>query len=519
MASALRYPLPLQDALPGWRKRLMEHLPLQADSPESYRIHFYDSFDWRLFRSGKALKWEQRDGESRCYLYNLEGGAAATSLPLAEPPPGFPADLPAGRLRQRLSARLGVRALLPLATLEVRSHCLRLTDPEGKTRLRLFLEQHRLRKPDNRARLLNKQIRVVPLRGYEKDASEIVTLLEDELGLQREPQDLLLAALAALGKEPTACAAKLDIPLEPELRADAALRRVLLVLLDSMEHNEAGVIASLDSEFLHDFRVAVRRTRSALGQLKTVLPPATLARFRREFAWLGTITSPTRDLDVYLLKFANYQQQLPEHLRADLEPLREFLIRHQREEQALLARQLGGARYRKLKRSWRRYLESALPKRPGAGDARKPILEVARHRIWRMYRRVRREGSAITPDSPATDLHELRKSCKKLRYLMEFFQALFPDAELRKLTRELKSLQDNLGDFQDLEVQTSTLGHYAEQMRAEGHMNARTERAMQTLQAGLKSGMHEVRSEFEDRFARFSRKPNAQRFRRLFKPE
>ena len=157
--------------------------------------------------------------------------------------------------------------------------------------------------------------------------------------------------------------------------------------------------------------------------------------------------------------------------------------------------------------------------RPVASDAAKPIGEVARRRTWRMYRRVLREGGAITPDSPATDLHELRKSCKKLRYLMEFFQALFPAAELRKLTRELKSLQDNLGDFQDLEVQTGTLGHYAEQMRAEGHMNPRTERAMQTLQAGLKSGMHEVRSEFEQRFARFSRKPNAQRFQRLFKPE
>ena len=141
MASALRYPIPLQDALPGWRKRLMERLPLQADSPESYRIHYYDSFDWRLFRCGTALKWEQRDGESRCYLYKLDGGAGIASLPRSEPPPKFAADLPAGRLGQRLSARLGVRALLPLATLEVRSHCLRLKDPEGKTRLRLFLEQ------------------------------------------------------------------------------------------------------------------------------------------------------------------------------------------------------------------------------------------------------------------------------------------------------------------------------------------------------------------------------------------
>lgn len=519
MAGSIRYPLALQDSLPRWRTRLMEILSLQADSPESYRIHYYDSFDWRLFRAGKVLKWEQRDGASRCFLHALDDDSAETSLPLADAPPRFPADLPAGKLRRQLSGLLDVRALLPVATLQARSHCLRLQDPEGKTRLRLFLEQHRLSKPDNRTRLLGKQIRVVPLRGYEKAAAEIITRLEDELGLQREPRDLLLRALAALGKEPAAYSPKLDIPLEPELRADAALRRVLLALLDTMERNEAGVMSNLDSEFLHDFRVAVRRTRSALGQLKAVFPPATLERFRREFAWLGEITSPTRDLDVYLLKFRSYQQQLPVDLRADLEPLREFLIRHHSEEQALLARHLAGARYRKLKRSWRGYLDSALPERPRTPDARKPVLEVARRRTWRMYRRVLREGGAITPDSPAPELHELRKSCKKLRYLMELFQSLFPAAELRKLTRELKALQDNLGDFQDLEVQTGTLGHYSERMRDEGQMSARTQRAMQTLQAGLQTRMHAVRGEFNASFARFSRKSNERRFQRLFKPQ
>jgi len=519
MASAVRYPLPLQDSLPRWRQQLVESLALHADTPESYRIHYYDSFDWRLFRAGKALKWEQRDGDSRCYLYALGDGSVAASLPLAAAPPRFAAGLPAGALGRQLSKLLGVRALLPLATLETRSHCLRLQDPEGKTRVRLFLEQHRLRKADNGARLLHKQIRLVPLRGYEKAAAELISRLEDGLGLRSNPQDLLLRALTALNTEPAAGSPKLDIPLEPQLRADAALRRILVALLDTMERNEAGLISDLDSEFLHDFRVAVRRTRSALGQMKQVFPAATLARFRREFAWLGEITSPTRDLDVYLLKFSEYQQRLPEALRADLEPLREFLTRHHREEQARLARELGGARYRRLKRSWRRYLSSALPARPRVADARKPILEVASRRTWRMYRRVLREGRAITPDSPAPELHELRKSCKKLRYLMEFFHTLFPAQELRKLTRELRILQDNLGDFQDLEVQTSTLGHYSEQMRNEGHMNPRTKHAMQTLREGLNTRMRAVRGEFETRFARFSRKPNERRFERLFHPQ
>lgn len=71
------------------------------------------------------------------------------------------------------------------------------------------------------------------------------------------------------------------IPLDPQLCADAAMRRILLALLEAMEVNETGTIANLDTEFLHGFRVAVRRTRSVLGQMKTVFPPATLIRFQR----------------------------------------------------------------------------------------------------------------------------------------------------------------------------------------------------------------------------------------------
>jgi CHAD domain-containing protein len=285
-----------------------------------------------------------------------------------------------------------------------------------------------------------------------------------------------------------------------------------------MEVNEAGTIANLDTEFLHDFRVAVRRTRSALGQMKTVFPPATLARYREKFAWLGSITGMTRDLDVYLLKFENYQMQLPNALRKDLEPLRTFLQRHHQQEQARLGRELQTARYRQLKSQWRRYLSGPLPKRPVSDDARSPIGEVAPRRTWRMYKRVLREGRAITSASPAEDLHELRKSCKKLRYLMEFFQHLYPRREIRSLIKELKGLQENLGDFQDLEVQIHSLQHYSEQMQQEGDMTPRTQLAMESLLMGLETTMQEVRGEFDNRFRQFASKSNVKRFRYLLHP-
>ena len=50
-------------------------------------------------------------------------------------------------------------------------------------------------------------------------------------------------------------------------------RQIHLALLGILVANEPGLRANLDTEFLHDFRVAVRRTRSLLGQIRHVFPP------------------------------------------------------------------------------------------------------------------------------------------------------------------------------------------------------------------------------------------------------
>ena len=55
-----------------------------------------------------------------------------------------------------------------------------------------------------------------------------------------------------------------------------------------------------------------------------------------------------------------------------------------------------------------------------------PIERVASERIWRMYKKVLKAGRAVTADGPAEEMHELRKDCKKLRYLIEFFHEPLP---------------------------------------------------------------------------------------------
>jgi len=514
------YPLLRADKLDHWHHRLSDDLKLDSDAVQRFEVTYYDSFDWRLYAAGKSLQCLRGPHGSETRLVELSDQSVTASLVVDVAEARFASSLPDSALRTRLEPLLEMRALLPLVTLKVVRYCLRQEDAEGKTRARLYLESFSRVDGAGQRRLLQKRLRLQPLRGYQKAADGLRRKLERRHELEATDDQLFAQALTAAGKQAGDYSSSPAIDLQPGMRADAAVRRVLSELFATMKANEAGVIADLDSEFLHDFRVAVRRTRSALGELKRVFPPATLQRFRREFAWLGSLTGNVRDLDVYLLKFDTYKSAIPAGLREDLEPLRAFLRYKQHAEHTQqLAPQLRGSRYRKLKQQWQRFLDAPLAKRPTARDAAKPVGLVAHHRTWRVYKRVLKEGAAITPESPHPELHELRKSCKKLRYLMEFFQSLYPPKGIRAAIKELKQLQGNLGDFQDADVQIAALKGFAMEMRRRGEYTAATGKAIDALLAVLQSRLHQVRAEFESRFELFASDTNQARFKRLFHPQ
>ncbi|MGD8843518.1 MAG: CHAD domain-containing protein [Gammaproteobacteria bacterium] len=520
MQTASIFPLGRGDKLERWRDRLAEGLKLVAAPAERVELVYYDSFDWRLHSAGLLLQYVQSPDSRELRLLRLSDRSVEAALPTEKPTARFASQLPAGELRSRIEPLLGIRAFLPLAGLRGSRYCLRQEDKEGKTRVRLHLESFSVLDGAGKRRPLQKRLRLEALRGYRKAAEGLGTKLLGNYGLAATGDELFEQALAAVGRRPGDYSGKLAVDLQARERADVAVRKILVSLLETIRANEAGTIADLDSEFLHDFRVAVRRTRSMLGELKRVFAPTVLARFRREFAWLGSITGPVRDLDVYLLKFDRYKAAIPAELRDDLEPLREFLRYKQHAEQTQkLAVELKGRRYRKLKDQWERYLTSRLAKNPAARDAARPIGLVAHQRTWRMYKRVLKEGRAITPESPPPELHELRKSCKKLRYLMEFFLSLYPGKAMRAAIAELKQLQDNLGDFQDIDVQIDSLKRFAMEMRRRGEYSDATAKAMDALLAVLEAQVHTVRAEFEAHFRRFDSKDNHRSYKRLFHPD
>jgi CHAD domain-containing protein len=80
--------------------------------------------------------------------------------------------------------------------------------------------------------------------------------------------------------------------------------------------------------------------------------------------------------------------------------------------------------------------------------------------------------------SPSEQVHAFRKRCKELRYLLEVFRPLHEDKPHRSLIKELKGLQDTLGEFQGGEVQRDAVREFAVAMMQEGAAPPETVLAM-----------------------------------------
>jgi CHAD domain-containing protein len=299
------------------------------------------------------------------------------------------------------------------------------------------------------------------------------------------------------------------------MSAAAAVITVLRALAAVIEGNEDGVRRDLDCEFLHDYRVAVRRTRTALSQVRGVLPRTHVDRFRRDFSWLAAASGPTRDLDVLMQKMPECRLQLPAQQRGLLEPIEAHLAAARRREHERLVSALGSERYALLIADWHEFLADPdqLPEAPpSAGE---PISTVAAREVGRVWRKVLLRGREIDDTSPRERLHRLRIRGKKLRYLLEFFRSLAPAGEVTAAIRELKKLQDNLGDFNDCRVQQRMLEEVATELAATGRASPGSLLAGGRLIERLWQDEQVQRKLFGRRFARFASDRSTESFARL----
>jgi CHAD domain-containing protein len=455
-----------------------------------------DTFDWRLHSAGISLQYA---GGGPLVMQFPDG--ARLQAPLAGVKwPAQVHGLPAGPLRDALTPLISPRALMPVVTVHAASQESRVLDAEEKTVARLVTESV----TDGTSHL-----RIQPLRGYDDDGDRIARLLSRVDGfsaVSTTPYDL---ALSHADRHP---ATGNGLPnLRSKTPAAVAISEILTGFTDVIEDNVPGTIASIDTEFLHDLRVAVRRTRSILKLVGDVLPNRMAERFAPDFKWLGDLTTPVRDLDVYLLELDQMAARLTSAAPGDLDPFRSFLVKHRAAERRKLVRGLRSKRFQNLLGDWRAELVEATADASGGTT----VAELARRRLQKAYRNAARLGAEINADSPSGDVHALRKRCKELRYLLEVFKPVCDVSAHRALLKELKSLQDTLGDFQDGEVQREAVREFAAAMMEQRAAPPATVLAMGEMAAQLDAHQVNARAALAGRLQPFLADENRARVKEL----
>ena len=545
------------------------------------RTTWLDTFDWRLHKAGLTLEYVPGRAGSELRLSGA-GKNAETSQDAVQLVTGWQASRPhllaalaGGPVGARIAGLIAPRALLPVVTVTTSTAVYRLLNEDSKTVARLFIDRGSLvgqlpsagaiarparapagettaraangesvgaaSAPDPELAQLPPRLTVAEVRGYSAQARRANRLLASVPGFKPAETITYADALRAIGRRPGDYSNKVDAAVTASMPAAGAGAAILMRLLDTIEANLDGTLKDIDIEFLHDLRVSVRRTRSALKLFGDLLglPPKQLAFFAAEFKWVGDLTTPTRDLDVQLLEFEDTARGLAAAKPDDLEPFRIYLETRRRKEFRALTRGLRSARFTTLTREWRaklvkikqensgpiavtsnepsifdvggridpsqrgkkrEFARSGRPAKAAGGTA--GLLAAERTRV--AFAKVARRGAAITPDTPAEALHDLRKRCKELRYALEFFAPLHDPSGVSMVVGDLKRLQDCLGEFQDTEVQIEEVRTLATAMLAAGEAPAVTLLAMGEITAGLAARQRAARSDFERRFAAFA---------------
>jgi CHAD domain-containing protein len=181
--------------------------------------------------------------------------------------------------------------------------------------------------------------------------------------------------------------------------------------------------------------------------------------------------------------------------------VRELLERRRDQSHQELEASLTSRRARQFRRQWPAWLTDPVPT-PLPDRSDRPVGPFVAKRIQRSFRTLVRDGRAIGDDSPADELHELRKDAKRLRYFVECFGSVLPVEPTAQLTTPLKELQDVLGRHQDAEVHADLLQSLAPDLEAEAVPGA-TLIALGRLLERLDDERRVARSAFAVRFAAF----------------
>ena len=416
---------------------------------------YLDTFDWSLMKNKLSLRYRVSNSAAVYTLKSIgpiEDGIARrmeTEIPL-DGPVDVPAVIPVKRMRKRVGGIIFPRKLLEQIQVRTDRRRYRLVSPEGgeielafdtaSFSLKGFHKPRRTQKLD--------ELEAEILTGPETALEALSTLLSKKFNYSPSKASKFEVAIERFKitlpskKPPERLRVRLDD------RLDLAIRKVLTYQFQRLREQLPGVLLDIDTEFVHQARVATRRMRSALRLFRGAIPEATADYLGGELKWLGGLFGAVRDLDVFLLNLSRFKGKIERFPAKKKQAFEIWIEEHRLGLLDALCEALGSPRYKTLERRITQFLERPLPSRPRAPLAVKAVCGVAPVLIIDKFEAAIKQGATVLAKPKLKEFHRLRIQMKRLRYAGEFMAPAY-DGGLDPFIERTVEIQDCLGELQD----------------------------------------------------------------------
>lgn len=413
-----------------------------AGDTDRFVSTYHDTDDLRLVRWGASLRYRPAEGWTVKLPRAVDGSVMVRQKHIFE---GGPARVPDDAVDLvRGLVRGGM--LKPVARLQTVRHRTGITRVAGGQPLAdvvldevSVLDGHRV----------VERFREVEIElADDAEDSMMAPILAPLIDAGARPSEPVPKIVRALGMRAAATPDVTAPSADPSWTVAELVRSAVATSSERLIAHDAAVRLGDDPEGVHQARVAVRRLRSDLRSLRSMLDPDWRDELRGELGWLGGELGMVRDLDVL-------DERLREHAAAllddDERSVGVLLDRLGVRREAARAELLSTMREPRYVALLDALVESAAGPRVlddvsdvSAADVMGVVMEAP----WGHLKKL---CDGLGPRSADGELHEARIRAKRVRYAAEALAPVF-GKPARRFARRAEALQAVLGSHQDAVV-------------------------------------------------------------------
>ena len=416
---------------------------------------YLDTYDWKLFRGGLTLRLRHANGKNFYTLNNFgkiaDGGTERRDIEIeVKRDIRDPADISSEEILREVADMIYPRRLMGQVAVRTEREPCNVISPEG-TEVRVFFDSagfqaRGFNKTREAGRLFEMEIELQ--KGTPDGLKAIAASIARTFKLLHSPKSKLETAIERLGiRFPTKNPPE-SLIVKGDDRFDVAAQKILSFQLSRLQENIPGVKADIDTEFVHQARVATRRMRSMIKLFRGAIPERSAIYFAEELFWLASLFGAVRDLDVFILNLPQFLAEIelaPQKVKSILSRQ----IHEERQSQlANLKAGLSSARWRIFSLRLSTFAHRKPAVNPLAPSALTSVDKIAPSLISTHFEAVIRRGKILLTKPKLKNYHKLRIEFKKLRYASEFFNSAFGNG-LTPFIAEVVKIQDCLGELQD----------------------------------------------------------------------